>query len=572
MAVLVMEQDGTSVQHELREGTILVGRLTASDIQINDKTVSGRHAQITVDANGVFLEDLGSRNGTRVNGQAVTARVLLTHGDQIEFSGVPYRFEDQPDAGRLAQDLRATPPAAEITQPVPTVEIADATDDASRIMDSAKSSSRFDALDVNPEAKLKAILDLSTRLVGSVDLDSQLPAVLDTLFSVFKYADRGCILLKDEVTGQLIPRAFKHRRADQDATVRLSRAVVNRVLEQKEGILSADASIDDKFMGSESISELKIRSMMCVPLVDLAGEPNGIISIDSQNPLGQFTREDLDLLSVVAGQASLSRETARLMQSYVEKEKQDNELQIARDIQHALLPTTLPTVGGYEFFACYESAQAVGGDYYDCMVLPDRKIAVSFGDVAGKGVPGALIMSRISSCVQNTLRHVRDVEAAMLSINEHMCDSAVEGRFVTYVLAIVDTVKHTVRLSNAGHMPPIIRRADGTVEHFDDDELVGPPIGVVEDFPYEVETCALEPGDMIVIVTDGVDEAMNPDGEMYGAERTYELIRTGPTKAEEFGRALLADVRQHAAGRAQNDDITIFAFGRAARDDAPPPP
>ena len=562
MAVLVMEQCGTSVQHELREGTILVGRLTASDIQINDKTVSGRHAQITVDANGVFLEDLGSRNGTRVNGQTVTARVQLTHGDQIEFSGVPYRFEDQPDTGRQAQDLRATPPAVEITQPVPNVQIADAADDASRIMDSSKSGSRFDALDVNPEAKLKAVLDLSTRLVGSVDLDSQLPAILDTLFSVFKYADRGCILLKDEATGQLIPRAFKHRRADQDATVRLSRAVVNRVLEQKEGILSADASTDDKFMGSESISELKIRSMMCVPLVDLAGEPNGIISIDSQNPLGQFTHEDLDLLSVVAGQASLSRERRASCSRTWRKKSKTTSYRL-----HGIFNTRCcrPPCRLWKATSSSPATNRRRPLVAITMIAWCCRIGKSPYRLAtwrAKGSRATLIMSRISSCVQNTLRHVCDVEAAMLSINEHMCDSAVEGRFVTYVLAIVDTVKHTVRLSNAGHMPPIIRRADGTVEHFDDDELVGPPIGVVEDFPYEVETCALEPGDMIVIVTDGVDEAMNPDGEMYGTERTYELIRTGPTKAEEFGRALLADVRQHAAGRAQNDDITIFAFGR----------
>ena len=111
-------------------------------------------------------------------------------------------------------------------------------------------------------------------------------------------------------------------------------------------------------------------------------------------------------------------------------------------------------------------------------------------------------------------------------------------------------------------MSPVIRKADGTVGQFDDDELVGPPIGVMDDYPYDVETRSLDPGDIVVIVTDGVDEAMDPDGELYGTERAIEFIKNGPAKADELGKALLADVRRHAAGRPQNDDITIMTFGR----------
>jgi serine phosphatase RsbU (regulator of sigma subunit) len=408
---------------------------------------------------------------------------------------------------------------------------------------------------------LKALLEISKSLAGTLDLESMLPKILDTLFSIFKYADRGCILLKDPVRGEMVPRAMKHRRQGDDATVRLSRTVVRKVLEKKVGILSADASTDAAFDGSSSIADLKIRSMMCVPLLGLDGEPTGVLSIDSQNPLGQFSNEDLELLVTVAGQAALSYETARLVQSYTEKQKQDNELKIAQQVQRALLPTELPTAEGYEFFASYDAAQAVGGDYYDAFDLGEGRICLSFGDVAGKGVPGALIMSRMSSCVQSTLRHVQGVVEAICAINDHMCDTAVEGRFVTYILAIVDTKKHTVELSNAGHMSPIIRRASGRVEQFND-ELVGTPIGVLEDYPYESETRSLEPGDLVVIVTDGVDEAMNPQGDLYTSERLLEFVKQGPPSADQLGKSLLADVRRHANGRPQNDDITIMTFGR----------
>ena len=290
-------------------------------------------------------------------------------------------------------------------------------EDAATITDEVAGAGRFEGLDVNPQAKLKAILEISNSLAGTLDLASLLPKIIDSLFSIFSYADRGCILLKDGRTGEMAPRAMRHRREDEDSTVRLSRTIIGKVLSEKAGILSADVTTDAAFSGSQSIADLKIRSMMCVPLLRLDGEVLGILSIDSQHPLGRFTRDDLDILMTVAGQAALAYENARLVQAYAEKQKQDTELEIARNVQRDLLPTQFPTVPGYQFFASYDAAQAIGGDMYDCFELPDGKICLSFGDVAGKGVPGAMIMSRMSSCVQSTIRHVQDVVEAMKAIN-----------------------------------------------------------------------------------------------------------------------------------------------------------
>jgi len=286
--------------------------------------------------------------------------------------------------------------------------------------------------------------------------------------------------------------------------------------------------------------------------------------------LGESFKTDLDAVtplmeraeknaSVVMGQQKILTQVGDALRT-INRQSSDL-LEIAETVQRALLPTTFPQVDGYEFYASYDSAQAVGGDYFDVFPLPDGKIVLSFGDVAGKGVPGALIMSRMSSCVQSTIRHVTDLEEAICAINDHMCDSAVEGRFVTYILAIVDPATHTFKISNAGHMSPIIRRASGAIEQFND-ELVGPPIGVVDGYPFDTETKSLEPGDLIVLFTDGVDEAMNYQDELYGGDRLLEFVKNGPAKADELGKALLADVRKHANGRPQNDDITIMAFGR----------
>jgi sigma-B regulation protein RsbU (phosphoserine phosphatase) len=574
MATLIVVEQGKKTSFELKPGPNLVGRHPDCAIEIVQASVSGKHAAIHGENGAFFVEDTGSRNGTFVNKQQITTRTKLKHNDMVQFGDAVSKFE-QPET------VPAPPPPAPIAAPRPamtasaapagaagtiddtmlgTISLDDDTEDDTNITGQMAGHGRFGILDSNPEAKLKAVLEISNSLAGEVDLNVLLPKILDTLFSIFTYADRGCILLKD-AKGEMVPKAMRHRRQGEDASVRLSRTIINKVLTDKCGLMSADASTDDAFSGSQSIADLKIRSMMCVPLLGLNSVPLGVLSIDSQNPLGQFGQEDLEILMTVAGQAALSYENARLMQSYAQKLKQDGELEIAQTVQRALLPTTFPKVDGYEFFASYDSAQAVGGDYFDVFPLPDGKIVLSFGDVAGKGVPGALIMSRMSSCVQSTIRHVTELEEAICAINDHMCDSAVEGRFVTYILAIVDPATNTFKLSNAGHMSPIIRRASGEVEQFDED-LVGPPIGVVDGYPFESETKSLEPGDLIVLFTDGVDEAMNYQDELYGGDRLLEFVKNGPAKADELGKALLADVRKHANGRPQNDDITIMTFGR----------
>jgi serine phosphatase RsbU (regulator of sigma subunit) len=144
-----------------------------------------------------------------------------------------------------------------------------------------------------------------------------------------------------------------------------------------------------------------------------------------------------------------------------------------------------------------------------------------------------------------------------------MCAHSADGRFVTFILAVIDLDTHAMSLVNAGHMSPVIRKPDGTVESFHE-EQIGIPIGILEDYPYEVVTRVIQPGEMLVIVTDGVDEAMNPAGELYTKERVLEFVKAGSPNAARLGIALLEDVRRHAAGRPQNDDITIMAFGRRA--------
>ena len=549
MAVLVLLQGGQAVPYELDGGEILIGRHPDCGVQLESNAVSRRHARVFVHDGRYAIEDLGSGNGTSVNGQRIECVTPLNSQDRIKLGPVLMRFEE--GTAGAASDMGTTMVGVSLD------------DDEATIMASVESGGGFGALNVRPEEKLKGVLEISRALAGSVDVESLLPKVLDTLFDIFRQADRGCVLLRDAESGELLPRAMKHRRESDDATVTLSRTIINKVIADKAGVLSADASSDSQFAASQSISNLSIRSMMCVPMLGIDGEVAGVINLDTQNPVNQFNNEDLELLQAVAGQAALSYESARLMSAFMAKQKQDSELDIARGVQMALLPEQLPEVEGYSFFASYDAAQAVGGDYYDAMELADGKICLAFGDVAGKGVPGALIMSRISSCVQSTMAFAASIEEAVAAINNHMCANAVEGRFVTFVLAIIDPVAHQLALVNGGHMSPMILTAGGSIEEFGA-ESVGLPIGVMEDYPFEVVERPIAEGEIIVIFTDGVDEAMNPAGELYTLDRMRSFLKTGPRQADELGRALLADVRTFADGRDQNDDIAIMTFGRDA--------
>jgi serine phosphatase RsbU (regulator of sigma subunit) len=556
MARIVLLKDGQSFPYELKSFPARMGRHPDCNVQVDSNMVSRFHAQLVQVDGKIMLEDLASGNGSSVNGKPLEKHQPhpLHHNDRIKLGPIKFRFEDDDEDSSSSGVIAG-------------LDLSDGA--TSTIMGSA-SARGFGVFEVRPEDKLRGILKINQSLAGLIEVGGIANKILDTLFEIFPQADRGTILMKEERGARtpqnspqrrFIPAAQKRRQESDDESVRLSRTILDRVLNDKAGILSADAANDSRFSASESISSLTIHSMMCVPLLSIEGEPFGIINLDTQNPMKRFTDEDLELLLAVANQAAHSYENARLMQSYIDKQKQDKEMKIASGVQRALLPEKLPEVAGYRFYASYDAAQAVGGDYFDCFMIGERKVCISFGDVAGKGVPGALIMSRIASVVQNTMSFTDDVAVAINRINSHMCHNMVEGRFVTYILGVIDLDTNRITIANAGHMSPLIRRVNGEVDEIDD-STIGIPIGIMDEYPYEVVEREIGEGEMFVLITDGVDEAMDPNGELYTKERVREFVRTGSPDPEELGRALLSDVRRHANGRDQNDDITIMTFGR----------
>jgi len=544
----VLKGDQAGRSFTLKDKSVL-GRHPECDIVLEASAVSRKHAQITKTEDGWIVEDLGSRNGTVVNGETITGATSVGPNDRIKICEVLMVFAEE----EKAPDTRAM-----------TVMLTDTTQDTTpTIMSTVDVSTTASVVDTGrTDVKLRAIYEIGQALGTTLQTDELLPKILDNLFKMFPQADRGFILMQEGKGNRLVPKAIKHRRGDDDESITISRTIVREAMDKKCAVLSADAASDQRFNMAQSIADFRIRSMMCVPLLAQQRDALGIIHLDTQDQRGKFTQQDLDLLSSVAAQASIAVENATLHERLLAQARLEREMDFARQVQQGFLPSEQPQVPGYEFYAHYDSCYSVGGDYYDFLALPENRLAVALGDVSGKGVAAALMMARLSSDVRFSALTSADAADAVTKINESLCAAGVEDRFVTFVLAFLDTESHEMTLANAGHMPPMLfRSAKGEVEAIGEDET-GLPLALEADVPYELIHAALEPGDSLVIFTDGISEAMSPAEELYGLERLADLIKATPGSALALGKTILEDVRRHAAGRAQNDDITLVCFGR----------
>ena len=549
MASILFLRGEQQIRYKLNENDITIGRLADADIRLEQDHVSRKHARVFRNKDQWHLRDTNSRGGTIVNGRTVLPDlpVILTHGDDIRIGSIKLVFEDE-----------AVP--CPYPQKKTTIEF-ELTDDSDSSIEKSASSSGYGLLSVRPEEKLQGILKINEALAGNVDFRAICPRVLDTLFDIFSQADRGAIGLLQKDSNVLLPVAQRHRNTDDSDSVRISRAILNSVLQTNSAVLSANTSIDPRVSASDSIMAQTIQSTMYAPMLGVDGNTIGIIHLDSQDMRQRFSEDDLQLLLAVASQASHAFENARLLTSHLEKLKQDEEMRISAQVQRSLIPEILPQPAGYQFYGSYDAAEAVGGDYYDCFEMPDGKICVSFGDVAGKGFPAAMIMSRLSGIVRSTMNFTDDVGRAMCQINSLMCNNMIEGRFVTYVLGVIDPRTHTFTFANAGHMPPEIRSHEGELSNLGTKNS-GLPIGIVMDCQFPTSTIDLAPGTTIVLRTDGVDDAMSSKETFYGTERFRRFVRSEQADPKTIGRALLADVKTFMAGYAQHDDITIMVFGR----------
>jgi phosphoserine phosphatase RsbU/P len=539
---------------ELTKPEITLGRHPECDIVIEVGAVSRQHAKINSTTTGFMLQDLNSRNGTYLNGSLIDRPVKLSDGDLIRICDMEYSFQDPLFQG--SSELRIGGSSFGIMM----IDDAQSDSDHRAVKNKLdiRGSSIGTQLITTPEARLKAVLDITQSLARSVRLEEVLPKVLDTLFRVFLQADRGFIVLVEN--GQLIPKWIKTRQEDQQDSFRISRTVMREVMETKEAIISLDASTDERFEMAQSISSFRIRSMIVAPLLDSQGEAIGAIQMDTVDAKRHFETGDLEILASIALQAGIAIETAQLHEKLLEQNRVEQDLQLARQVQEAFLPSGPPQVEGYNFFNFYRPADQVGGDYFDYIILPGNRIAIIVADVVGHGVAAAMLMAKVSAETRYCLASHEDLAEAISALNRHITSLNLR-RFVTFLCLRLELSTGQMDIVNAGHLLPIwFQPMQQTVTEPGDEEA-GIPLGV-EDYQYQSLTITLKPGDELMLHTDGICEAPDAEGNMFGIQRLREQSKKSAGNIVKMGETIVNEVTQFTKNTRQADDMCLVILRR----------
>ncbi|TWT75113.1 SpoIIE family protein phosphatase [Allorhodopirellula solitaria] len=555
-----------SDRFDLTQDEMQVGRHPECDIVVDAGAVSRYHAKLVRSGSDWAVEDLGSRNGTFVNGQLLNRPHVLAEGDRIRISEVELQFhlDDVPEFARDATNQMTFDGA---NFGIQMVEDSD-THVASGSKVEFRSSDQGLKMTATPEAKLGALIAINRNLTGAIALDDVLPKVLASLFEVFPSADRGFVVMETP-DGALLPRWVKTRsKVDESETLRISRTIIRKTMESGETILSLDAMDDSRFDSSESIADFSIRSMMCAPLHDGDGKAIGALQMDSTQGRGQFRDEDIDLLTGVAAQASVVINNARLHEQSLRQLEVETDLKLATEVQQAFLPAKAPAVPTYRLESYYQAANHIGGDYFDYIELPKGRVGIVVADVVGHGVAAAMYMAKLAAETRFCLASEPNLARAIERLNDSMSGLHVE-RFVTYLLVVIDPHAETISIVNAGHMPPIIRSAaDGSISEPGDEDS-GLPIAIDEGMDYAVTTYPFARGDLAVMYTDGINEAMDIDDEEWGTDPLRELIRSaavtpanGEPAVAEVKSQIIKSVFDHMGNAVQFDDMCMVIIER----------
>jgi serine phosphatase RsbU (regulator of sigma subunit) len=541
----VISPDGARKYVRVTQLPFLIGRgaETGNHLQLTDRRISRNCAAIVMEANQYYLEDRGQRRGMYVNGEKVESRIL-NDGDVVTFG-----LEDS-----YQVIFRSATGTAE--EAIPQL--------LTRIDHMTSSESTGGGL-----RKLNMLLEATSLLHSQLPLDSVLAKMIDHAIAVTD-ADRG--LLEEAAEGR--PDSMRVRLARRAGGQRLppesmtpSQTAIQLAMRQQSPVITEDlAQAEMNLQAAASIVAQGLRAVVVIPLYASArastdasstdvkrGDFLGVLYLDSKRPTA-FSRLDRQILDALAADAASILDNARLVERERERQRLEQEIGIARDIQQALLPKNLReyphlAVSGVNF-----PCLSVGGDYFDVFPLDDRRTAFLLADVSGKGLGAALLTTMLQGALSGMTLGT-DPARTFNHVNRFLCDHAEVGRYATMFFGILDD---TGRLEyiNAGHPSPILLRKDDVQEAFTEGSF---PVGLVPEAEFVTSTLQLEADDTLVLFSDGVTEAMDPEEELYGVGRLRAVLQ-GKTQLalDEIQKSVLESVENFARGARQADDLTIL--------------
>jgi sigma-B regulation protein RsbU (phosphoserine phosphatase) len=529
-------REGEVFVRDLAGESLVLGRSTKADVVLSDRFLSRLHARLSARGGDWVLEDLGSRNTTFLNDRPVEGPTVVRAGDVIRLAESRVTVEDpaapRADDGLVAGDL----PGSTILRPASALLAPE--------RDRGGEPSRI-------AARLRVLNEVHRRLASPITLDGLLELILESAFAHLR-PDQGAVFLRRP--DGTFERAASRRAPGAPADLVYSRRLAQEVTEKGVAALVADASLDERFAASESLLVSGARSLIAAPLLDDEGSL-GMIALGAQRQR-PFDEADLELLAALASAAALRLRNIALAEETARRRLLDRELELAHDIQMAMLPRAFPDRPEIEIAAQVKPARSVGGDLYDVLADGDR-VWLMIGDVSGKGVGAALFMAVTKTLFRAVAPGAPAVAAAVARMNAELSRDNDRAMFVTAFVARLDLGTGQLEYVNAGHNPPYRLEPGGRLSIVDG--RAGPALGAVDGHAYGEATLCLGRGETLVLYTDGVLEARGAHEQEFGADglETH-LAASRDLRPADLVDGLLARIEEFAGDVPQYDDVTVL--------------
>jgi serine phosphatase RsbU (regulator of sigma subunit) len=537
---LTGEHRGKAIHH-LLAGEVTVGRGAGNDLVLASQTVSRNHAKVCPDGpDAVLVIDLASLNGTRVNHKPVEKEQRAVRGDLVEFGSVALRVTDGTETGT----------------PVWTDD-----ENLSQSILLSREETRESGLSGSEPGVLTMLTEIGQLLVLPGDPEDSFDKILELVERQIP-ASRILILVSEKRGDEPVQRAARVRGDRAISPLMLSRTMVRMVLDDGASVLTSDAQADERFRNQQSIVAQDLHSAMAVPLMH-SDEILGVLYVDTSDPLASYSERDLRLLTLLGQMVGTKVANARLLEDARERERLEEELRTAANIQQRLLPQTLPSIEGYEIVGRQKMCETVGGDLYDAGLLPDGRCQLILADVSGKGIGAALLMSNILATVR-ALRGVGVVSANLVrELHNHILSSTEPEHYATLFLGELDPKGHRLEYVNAGHPPAYLVTPDGRAKSL---ARNGFPVGLLDDPMVQFEPVSIElpAGSTLVVYSDGVSEAARGE-EQFGDERFAAVLREcAGVSAKECSDKIVSAVASYLGKSPATDDTTLLVVHRRA--------
>jgi phosphoserine phosphatase RsbU/P len=533
--------DGKESIFPLISSEILIGRRSNADIILDSQNVSRHHAKIVRTANGHVIQDLASTHGTFVNNERVEHH-LLRHGDTICLGRSPIEF----------QYLVGEPPLAE--RSAETTRIFD----KSLVDLGVALPSRQSDLE-----KISCILDFQYKWEQLFTPDAAFHKILQAALEI-SGANRGYIMVREGNAFGYAAGLDNHGRNLSRVHFQTSHTVIDDVVSKSAPVFMVEG-LDNKYSEQASIVAMRLRAVACLPLIGIpsqADKPSilGVLYLDSTTRMHSWSDLDQKIIGKLAVEAGSVLERVEMIKSIEARRKLEQELALAEETQRNLLPQSLPETKNLRIRAFSKPTRYVGGDFYDVVELENGELAGVLADVSGKGISASLLSSMVLGCLQMELRAGLPADEALNRLNRFLCEKSSSSRFVTMFLFTLNS-EGAGKFISAGHNPAYLYRAGmGDIEDLKSNNMI---VGAFSSASYKASPIELKKGDVLVIYSDGLTEAENPDGEMLGEEGVKDIIRTEASAgAIHLEEKLFQTIETFTRGHSQTDDISIMIVER----------